>query len=446
MTEPDRTHPGPDDLAAISALLTGPPPALEVAEAARQRLAQVSRGRATIPRPRPGPARWTARARRGPRWLAPAGAAVAVAAVIGASLIIARTEMPGSPSQGPGAIAGVPKFFVSISYNAHSSSAVVSATATGKVLGTVAPPRPARVFSMVAAAGDGRDFVLAASRGILVNKVPSEGPTRFYRLVLSPSGQPARLTRLPITVQTRALSGLALSADGRQLAVSLYPRGNRRNGGTIQIFSLATGAERDWTWPGPGCVCGYQNNGIPTEYDARSMSWTADGRRLLFQVQQGFGDLQVSQVRLLDTASPGGDLRAASTVIPIPAADLDNTARQAPINIDGPMLITGDGTLVVGAAHRRLAPSSAIRHNSIAEFSVRTGKLVRVLGEQEIAYFIETGLLWVNQDGTVAIISRPRPRQAASLVSQSVLGVQTLTGFTALPAPIQQRYRLQPDW
>jgi hypothetical protein len=414
MTEPDRTGPGPDDLAAISALLTGPPPALEVAEAARQRLAQVSRGRATIPRPRPGPARWTARARRGPRWLAPAGAAVAVAAVIGASLIIARTEMPGSPSQGPGAIAGVPKFFVSISYNAHSSSAVVSATATGKVLGTVAPPRPARVFSMVAAAGDGRDFVLAASRGILVNKVPSEGPTRFYRLVLSPSGQPARLTRLPITVQTRALSGLALSADGRQLAVSLYPRGNRRNGGTIQIFSLATGAERDWTWPGPGCVCGYQNNGIPTEYDARSMSWTADGRRLLFQVQQGFGDLQVSQVRLLDTASPGGDLRAASTV--------------------------------VGAAHRRLAPSSAIRHNSIAEFSVRTGKLVRVLGEQEIAYFIETGLLWVNQDGTVAIISRPRPRQAASLVSQSVLGVQTLTGFTALPAPIQQRYRLQPDW
>jgi hypothetical protein len=452
MDERDRTAPDPavDELTAIGALLAVPPPSAEAVEAARARLARVSQGDPVAPR-RPGrPGR---RLRGGPRWLAPVAAAVAVAVVVGASVAIARTMASGpgsghvrphSAGRGPGAIAQVPKFFVSLASDGFSKPAVVSATATGKVLGSVAVPRPAHVFSMAASAGNGRDFVLAASRGNLVNKPASEGPTRFYRLVLSPSGRPGRLTLLPIPVQTRAISGLALSADGRQLAVSLYPPGNLRGGGTIKIFSLATGAQRDWAWPGPGYVGWDQNSGTPSEFDARSMSWTADGRRLLFQVQHGYGGSQTSQVRLLDTTSPGGGLRAASTLVPIPAADLDNSARHAPFNLDGPLLITGDGTMVVGTAHRMLAPVAAIMRISIAEFSVRTGKLVRVLYEQKISYDNGAGLLWANRDGTAVIAGLPlrRPR---SLLDESVLGVQTLTGFTALPASIQHR-RLQPDW
>ena len=56
------------------------------------------------------------------------------------------------------------------------------------------------------------------------------GPTRFYLLLLSPSGRPGRLTPLPIAVQTREISGLALSRDGRQLAVSFLPTGQPADG------------------------------------------------------------------------------------------------------------------------------------------------------------------------------------------------------------------------
>ena len=451
MDERDRPAPDPavDELTAIGALLAVPLPSAETVEAARARLARVSQGGPAAPR-RPGrPAR---RLRGGPRWLAPVAAAVAVAVVVSASVAIARTVASGPGSGharppaaglGPRAIAQVPTFFVSLTSNNDTNPAVVSATATGQVVGIVPVPRPAHQFWMVASAGNGRDFVLAAT-GRLPASLPSGmGPARFYRLVLSPSGRPGRLTRLPVPVQTRQISGLALSADGRQLAVSFLPPGNRKTGAMIKVFSLATGAERHWMWPGPG----HLGSGAitPDEYAARTISWTADGRRLLFPVVNGYGRDQRTQVRLLDTTAPGGRLPAASTRVPISPAALNGLGYRPPARIDGPLLITGDGTMVVGAAHRMLAPVAAIMRVSIEEFSVRTGKLVRVMYEQKISRDSGIGLLWVNRDGTAMIISHPKPKPV-SLLEDSLIGVQTGAGFTAFPAPIQHLGVLQPDW
>jgi hypothetical protein len=59
--------------------------------------------------------------------------------------------------------AEVPRYFAAVPE--IPGPAVIGATATGAVLGTVAPPEPYTVFTSVAAAGDGRMFVFAAAPG-----------------------------------------------------------------------------------------------------------------------------------------------------------------------------------------------------------------------------------------------------------------------------------------
>jgi hypothetical protein len=452
MTKPDRPAQGPavDELAAISALLTGPPPAPEVVEAARRRLAQLSTGPAPVRRPGPArPTSWAARARRGPRWLAPAAAAAAVAGVVAASLLIARTvgDRPGRTAiTGPAAFAQVPPFFVVISPSAPGP-AVVSATATGAVLGYVTVPRPARVFSMVAAAGNGREFVLVASRGQVSGQPEGDGPTRFYLLRLSLSGRPGSLTPLPIATQTREVTGLALSRDGRQLAVSLDPPGSLRTGAAIMGYSLATGDERVWAWPGRALIGNnYLSQG---EFAARSLSWTADGSRLLFQVLTGHGRSRTAQIRLLDTTGPG-DLRSSSQRLPIPSNELGPYGRPAPVSIHEPLLITGDGTRAVAPTSRVLKrrpghPDDPMLDETISEFPVRAGQPVRAVYRQKFTYDTDPAVFWVNQTGTAMIIYRPAARYTAGL--GGALGVLTPDGFTPFPAAVQHLFpRYQPDW
>jgi hypothetical protein len=443
----------PDDLAAIGLLLTEPPPAPEVIEAARLRLAQLTSGRAPAPLPaRPvRPLRGSSWSRRGPRWLAPAAAAAAVVVVIAASLLIARTvgdRSGGTAATGPEAIAKVPPFFVMIGYDQPAPApAIVSASATGAVLGSVPVPRPAHVFSMAAAAGNGREFVLAASRGQVVNKPVSEAPTRLYRLLLSKSGHPGRLTPLPIGIQTREITGLALSRDGRELAVSLFPPGDQHTGAVIKIYSLATGAERDWVWPGRGWI-GITAPGFVNEFAARSLSWTADGSRLLFQVNNFRS--RSAQIRLLDTTGPGGNLRTSSQPVPIAPSEMGAPGGTPPFRILGPLLVTGDGTRVVGVTTRTL-PRPDPQHpapmleGTITEFSVRTGKPVRVADRQKFVYDTDLGIFWVNRDGTAMIAYRPAAKVAPGL--DGTVGVLTPRGFTPFPAAVLHFFTLhQPDW
>ena len=83
---------------------------------------------------------------------------------------------------------------------------------------------------------------------------------------------------------------------------------------------------------------------------------------------------------------------------------------------------------------------------TVREFSARTGKLVRVLPGPNADPNAGFGLLWVNRDGTAAIVLRPLPQQGAAPGTSSVYGVQTQTRFTAFAAPIQRLGVLQPDW
>jgi len=364
-------------------------------------------------------------------------AAVAVAGVIIASLaisgLILRPAGTG-PANSPGVFAKVPRYFVALP--AKPGRAVVGATATGAVLGTVAPPTPYPVFSWVAAAGDGRTFVLAAGTPLVVGKNElTPRPVKFYRLTLDRSGHPGRLMPLPIPPETVTITGLALSPDGSKLAVSLLPV-RRQDKPRIQVFSLATGAGREWAWPGYGLI----GEIWPYVAGSGSNSWESDNRTLMFLVTARTGPGSPGQLRLLDTSAPAGSLVASSTRIPVPSAYVGWRHNNAKHRIIGVPLITGDGTKLVADFFHSSAPPKVFGF-TITEFSVRTGKPVRVLYRLRTGFeAAATAVFWVNKSGTAVIVLRG-----------NVFGVQTLTTFTPLPPRAQRLFAhhgliFRPAW
>ena len=371
--------------------------------------------------------------------------AVATAAVITTSLAISGAMQDGPT--GPGGdvaaaslIAKVPPYFVALPVNTPGPT-VVGASASGAVLGTVVPPKGYPVFTMVTGAGDGRTFIFAAARGW------HQGPVTFYRLVLSRSGHPGRLSPLPLPPETSSLSGLAVSPDGSKLAMSVFNPRNPHVGAKIQIFSLATGAVREWAWPGAGWI-GWSVPLGPSAFAARSLSWAADNRRLLFQEETRTHSGATAQARLLDTAAAGGNLLASSTRVPIPSAELYPWGRkkQPPFRITGPLLLTGDGTKIVAPTSRTITHGAAMLGAAITEFSVRTGMPVKVLSRQQLNYDNGTSVLWVNHSGTLMIAGHPLPNPK-SYRRDSVIGVQTPTRFIPLPPGVQRLLGgWEPDW
>jgi hypothetical protein len=375
----------------------------------------------------PGLVRRGAVARRWPGWLAPLAAAAAVVAVVLASLAISGAILHHPAATGPdssGVFAKVPRYFVAIPET--PGRAVVGATATGAVLGTVAPPKPYSMFMWVAAAGDARTFVLAAGVPPAAGtNVLDPRPVRFYRLALDRSGHPGRLVPLPIPAETVTIADLALSPDGSKLAVSLLP-GHSETGARIQVFSLATGAGREWVWPGRGLI-GEISLGPGS---SGSNSWEANNRTLLFEVttRTRTGN-EPAQLRLLDTAAPAGSLLASSARIPIPASEAGWLHTNAGHRIIGIPLITGDGTKLVAPYFHASAPPKVFGF-TITEFSVRTGKPVRVLYQRRTdTEAASTGVWWVNTSGTAMIVDRG-----------AVFGVQTPTTFTPLPRSTQRLF------
>ena len=163
-----------------------------------------------------------------------------------------------------------------------------------------------------------------------------------------------------------------MSPDGSKLAVALLPV-HRRIGPRIQVFSLATGAGREWVWPGPGWI------GEITDVVAGggAMSWQANNRTLMFE-ETSRTSRDARQLRLLDTATPGGSLLAASTRVPIPSAQLGPQHKNANLRITVMPLMTGDGTKLVAPTLYQAAPPKMLGF-TITEFSVRTGKPIQVV-------------------------------------------------------------------
>jgi hypothetical protein len=391
-----------------------------------------------------------------PGWLTPLAAAAAVAAVLAASLALTGTlsgHRPAHRGQPARPVPGVPRYYVVLGGTPHGGwpdQAVVRATATSQAVATLAVPPPYGTFVMVAAAAGVGRYVLAAQRTEVtreggVSVAEPAGPIRFYQFWISSSGQVSSLRRLrvPEVPAGPSLSGLALTPDGRKLAVALQTPKPGRNP-EIEVDTLATGAQRVWTWPG----------GQPIEESlggtGAAVSWAADDRTLAFQRLIG-GQMQV---RLLDTAAPGSSLAASR--VALSRYSMGGPIRRfrhgrAVNDIMTGALLTPDGSKIVCATVTETQqPLTA--ELAFTEFSAQTGKVVAVLGRWRITGHNPTEIqdvLWANADGSTLLVAAHQPGVTASAEGNFRIqfGVQRRHHYTPLPgAPGPNRLSVWPAW
>ena len=131
-----------------------------------------------------------------PPWLTPLAAAAAVAAVLAATLTLTGGPDRSSPHRtGQDALlASAPRYYVALTNTGPSRGwprqAEVRATRTGRIVATLAAPRPDNAFIMVAAASGAGRYVLAAQRMAIEHRAPVGSPG-------SPWGSPRRAPRRP---------------------------------------------------------------------------------------------------------------------------------------------------------------------------------------------------------------------------------------------------------
>jgi hypothetical protein len=347
---------------------------------------------------------------RRPGWrprLLPLAAAAAVIAVITAGALVAGLTAAHKPAAHKPAVSGsapasLPRFYVTTSSapDGRGIQAVVRASASGQVTGTVPVPSAIPVEwadsgTFVTAASDDRSFIIGVQGGQAPTKLGLD--LRLFRFAISAVGKPGHLTELaPAPMRNETTEGIALSPDGKLLAVSLQNDSSPDAVGAIQVLDLATGAIRTWTAPA---------NSV---YIPGPPSW-ADGSRVI-----AFTWLRSTQsglmaaprgIRLLDTAAPGDNLVAGTVIVPsgVVAGGSIVSAQ-----------ITPDGRDVIVVTWRDLTPR-AKTHTVVvhfAELQASTGRLVRLLrtetarSDQVNADGVETslGVLSLGSQGRYALV------------------------------------------
>ena len=196
---------------------------------------------------------------RRPSWrprLLPFTAAAAVIAVITAGALAAGLTTAHKPAVSGSAPASLPRFYVTTSSGpgGRGIQAVVRASASGQVTGTVPVPSALPVEwadsggTFVTAAADDRSFIIGVQGGQAPTKTGLD--LRLFRFAISAAGKPGHLTELAAApMRNETTEGIALSPDGKLLAVSLMRDSPADAVGAIQVLDLATGATRTWTAP-----------------------------------------------------------------------------------------------------------------------------------------------------------------------------------------------------
>jgi hypothetical protein len=350
-------------------------------------------------------------------WAAPLTSAVAVVALVAASLALTGAVKHPRPSPAQAGSGGVPPYYVAIVTGSRQPdeddpfsgpAAEVRATTTGAVLARIVAPKPYADFTGVTAAADDRTFVLSAQ-----DPVGDTPRARFFLLHIDPAsptpGGRASLQALPAGLIPAAdtLHDMALSPDGTSLAANI---GGIVLSSQLFVFNLATGTERMWSFKTCShCRLGTGDPGF-LGVNADALSWTADGRQLAFI---GPGSSPVGgDVRLLDVNAPGTNLLADSKpVLALPGGT----------SYDGPdwrgAIITPDGrTIVVTEELTATRPNSSgpIVREQLAKFSAVTGRLTAILDNPPVIGAYEQ-VLYTDATGNVLVVSYARTGSAGIL-------------------------------
>ena len=357
------------------------------------------------------------------RRLAPVAAVAAVLAMV-AGLTLATRTGAGSPA--PAAAAGRPPFYVTIEYHGPGEIVQVHDSGSGRTLSSVRLPSSIQPVQ-VAGSPSGRDFFFYVGTSLPRYRTAD----RVYRLRVSADGRSARLAVLSIHPGQGLsggafVSGLAVSPDGAWLAVTIDPTTSSPGpSGEIQIISLRDGATRTWRARGVGL--------------SADPSWSADGRTLSFlwwdhgAGGQG-GYSWDSQVRLLDTTGPDGDL-LASRVIATGGGQLGLLVAA---------ITSPDGKVIIVAAARNVPGP---RHGGIiwwrlAALAPGTGRVLALYFTHQVPYrqFGLPGASWpFNSIGNCQVWG-VNTTGSQSLVTCMRFGRLDNGAFTALPGPSAPTY------
>ena len=371
---------------------------------------------------------------RRPSWrprLLPFTAAAAVIAVITAGALVAGLTSAHKPAAHKPAVSGsapasLPRFYVTTrsSPGGRGIQAVVRASASGQVTGTVLVPSALPVEwadsggTFVTAAADDRSFIIGVQGGQAPTKNGLD--LRLFRFAISHAGKPGHLTELaPAPMRNETTEGIALSPDGKLLAVSLQNDSSPDAVGAIQVLDLATGATRTWTAP------------AHSVYIPGPPSW-ADGSRViaftwLRSTQSGLMSAPRG-IRLLDTAAPGDNLVAGTVIVPSGMVGAGSIVSA---------LIRPDGRDVIVVTWRDLTPR-AKTHTVVVQFAelqASTGRLVRLLRTQTERYDfahvitleVSLGVLSLSSQGRYALVQ-------GTQFGWLDVGGPDLGRFTPLPA------------
>ena len=265
-----------------------------------------------------GPAAWTANWRRR---MAPLAVAAAVLVTIAAAGLVAKVVVPGPAGTGRSLRVstaappfptwdGLPAYFVADSGPFDSAEPngtnvgglpasqlpqkqvlPIIATSTGHVVATV------RLPGYVAA--------VSASAGAFFAAVVKDNAASFYEVRLPHGGTQATATKLPIPADTAPIAYIAVSPDGRKLAMSTFVRhgafGDIQN---LVVANTSTGTERQWHTPASGA-----------KGSMGTMAWLADGKTLAFNWSAPAAVAPSTGLRLLDTSAPGSNLLSGTFML-----------------------------------------------------------------------------------------------------------------------------------
>jgi hypothetical protein len=375
-------------------------------------------------RPARDPRRWLT-------WGAPIAAAALVTALALALVLLrqAPAPQPGpvAPTSAPPSPSAIPRYYVTLPNDRTSPGrrVIVGDDQTGRTFAFLNPALAGSFYGVTGAADD-RTFVLA-------NYEASTQESTWYLLRIAPgTAHPAQLTKLPIKPVLARVAGLALSPDGRELAVMWRntPRANAVV--SLGVYSMASGAVMH-TWITRGDDINATSGGANNE----ALAWVDGDRSLDFRwavYVGGFGN-GTDMIRTIDVTAPGSDLLADSRVaVQAPFyVYTDKTLVKRPCPND---VTASDGTVVCGTSSS--APSfvevCSTLPPSFVTYSGTTGKQLKVLYQWHgQCLYAVADPLWTDSAGRHVIASLALSEKGIKMSSTDEVGLIADGKFTSLP-------------
>ena len=380
-----------------------------------------------------------ARPARDPRrWLTWGAPIAAAALVIALALVLVQLRGAPAPQPGPAAPtsappvpASVPRYYVTLVSGSRGwgTKAVVGDDQTGRTV-AVLNSTPGQIFDGVTGAADDRTFVVTS----YTNKPPL---TTWYLLRIAPgTAHPAQLTRLPIKPLMARVSGLALSPDGRELAIMWDTTTDRQGDGmaSLAVYSMSSGAVLH-TWITRGGYYNAYGRGPNTE----ALAWVDGDRSLDFRwaLPPTNQSLPVF-IRTIDVTARGGDLLADSRVVvqgqyTVPT-DKTKTRRYGPCTNE---VTAGDGTVVCGTQSVTDVAFEEVCSTvppSFVTYSGTTGKQLKVLYQWHgQCLYASAYPLWTDSAGRHVIVYLALSEKGIKMSLTDEVGLIANGRFTSLP-------------